>query len=440
MLLPGMRALWVLVLSLAILDPARLDAQSRVAESVAPVAQIAAPGAPASPFRRPESEAFLALLGRYEAGDYPGAAAAAARMDVETARAVARQLIDDTDRDMVELRRLKAASKEAPTEGLENELKRERVRRMRLTLLVHTEAAVRAIDVKALGGQLTLAREAAGRLRRLEDESVADGPLNIRVKEAGAAAPSPMPSQVQGPSPVRPEWEATKLFLRDWYLVVASRLQSADQPEQLKRHVREGLELLTDEPELLLTRGTISESEAAAAVVDRSVAGEIYTSDYVHRWRQYMSGAGGDYEAAARRQPDLHEATLRWGRVNALLGDRKAARRAFDDVAASGAPAQLRYMAQLFLADLAEREQQPDHARAAYEAALALFPTAQAPMLALSQLCDSAGESECARRWLSQSMAATGRGRLDPWWAYLRGQAWIAEQRLAAFRARGLQK
>jgi tetratricopeptide (TPR) repeat protein len=439
MLLPGMRALRVLVLSLAILGPARLDAQSRVSEAAAPVAQIAAPRAPASPFRTQESEAFLALLGRYEAGDYPGAAAAASRMDVETARAVARQLIDDIDREMVELRRLKAASKEAPTESLQSELKRERVRRMRLTLLVHTEAALTASNMKALGGQLTLAREAAGRLRRLEDESVADGPLNITVTDPGAAAP-PMPSQAQGAPPVRPEWEATKLLLRDWYLVVASRLQSADQPAYLKSHVREGLELLKDEPELLLTRGTISEGEAAAAVVDRSVAGEIYTSDYVHRWRQYMSGAGGDYEAATRRQPDLYEATLRRGRVNALLGDRKAARRAFDDVAASGAPAQLRYMAQLFLADLAEREQQPDRARAAYEAALAMFPTAQAPMLALSQLCDSAGDSECARRWLSQSMAATGRGRLDPWWAYLRGQAWLADQRLAAFRARGLQR
>ena len=64
---------------------------------------------------------------------------------------------------------------------------------MKLTLLVHTEAAMRASDMKALGGQLTLAREAAGRLRRLEDESVANGPLNIRVKEAGAAPPPPMP-------------------------------------------------------------------------------------------------------------------------------------------------------------------------------------------------------------------------------------------------------
>jgi tetratricopeptide (TPR) repeat protein len=153
-----------------------------------------------------------------------------------------------------------------------------------------------------------------------------------------------------------------------------------------------------------------------------------------------MSAAGGDYQAAARRQPDLYEATLRWGRINAQLGDRDAARRALDQVAASSAPPHLRYLAQLFLGDLAERERQPHRAREAYESALALFPTAQAPMLALSLLCDSAGEPACARRWLSRSLAAAGSGRLDPWWVYQRGQAWLGDQRLAAFRARGLQQ
>lgn len=150
-----------------------------------------------------------------------------------------------------------------------------------------------------------------------------------------------------------------------------------------------------------------------------------------------MSAAGGDYQAAARRQPDLHEATVRWGRINMHLGDRAAARRALDQVAASDAPAPLRYLAHLFLGDLAEREQQPDRARASYEAALTLIPTAQAPMLALSLLCDGSGDSAGARRWLAQSLSATGRGRLDPWWAYQRGQAWLGDARLVAFRRRG---
>lgn len=442
MLQSGMPAFWVLLSFFALLDPA-IRALNRATEVDAFAARIAARGAPASQPRSAEFDWYLALLGRYESGDYQGAADAAARLGVSTARAMARQVLDDVDRQMVQLKRLKAASteKQAPVQGFLNQLRRERVRRMKLTVLVHTEAALVVNDMRAFGAQLTLAREAVGRLRRLEEDLKVNGPLDGTGPEPGPpTSDEPSRSQELRAAQARREWEAMQLFIRDWYLVVASRLQASDQRAYLKTHVRDGLELFKDDPELLLARGAISESEADTALADRSLAQEIYTSDYLHRWRQFMSGAGGDYEAAARRRPDLHEATLRWGRVNAHLGDRKAARRALEEVAASDASANLRYMAHLFLGDLAEREEQADRARAAYEAALALFPNAQAPMLALSVSCDSAGDLQCARRWLSQSLAATGRGRLDPWWTYQFGQAWLRDARLAAFRAKGVQK
>lgn len=403
MVLSRTRGPWVPVVFLAVLCPAGAAAQ----------------------FVSGDTDAYLALLGRYEAGDYAGAADAAARLDATTARTLGRLVLEDVDRQMLQVRRLKAATDEAPTARLMAQLRRERIRRLKLTLLVHTEAALRVNDVTGLGRQLTLADGALRRLRRLEDDFRRNGPL-----EPGTHPPG-VPHA---------DWDALKGFIRDWYLVVASRLQSVGALAFLKTHVRQGLELFSDDPELLLARGAISEGEADSGVVDRSLAPRIYVADYVDRWRRLMSAAGGDYEAAARRQPDLHEAVLRWGRVNSHLGDRTAARRALERVATSNAPANLRYLAQLFLGDLAERERQPERARAAYESALALFPRAQAPMLALSLLCDSAGEAECARQWLSQSMAAAARGRLDPWWAYQRGQAWLGDRRLIAFRATGLER
>ncbi len=431
----------MLVLSFALLYPPCLYAQNRAGGTDAHVALIAGRGAAASQGSTAEFDAYLALLGRYEAGDYQGAADVAARLDVNTARRLARLVLDDVDREMIQLKRLKAASTEAPTRGFLNQLRRERVRRLKLTLLVHTEAALRVSDVTAFAGRLALAREAVGRLRRVEEDLIVNGPLNTGEHQPGMPrSVEPPPSQEPRAALRRPEWEAMQLLIRDWYLVVASRLQFRDHLAFLKNHVREGLEMFRDDPELLLARGTISEGEADRAIVDRSLARDIYASDYVHRWRQFMSAAGGDYQAATQRQPDLYEATVRWGRINTHLGDRSEARRALDEVAASDGPADLRYLAHLFLGDLAEREQQPDRARAAYESALALVPTAQAPMLALSLLCDSAGDSACARQWLSRSVAATRRGRLDPWWGYQRGQAWLGDRRLVAFRARGLQK
>jgi len=432
----GMGAFQALVLASAVVYPSCLHAQGPAAAH-ARGALTARPAAPPSPEDSSGLAPYLALLRRYEAGDYRGAAGAALRLDIGTARRLARLVLEDVDREMVHLKRLKAASPEAPARGVLNQLRRERVRRLKLTLLVHTEAALRASDARARGWQLALAREAVGRLRRLEEDVRVNGPL---ASEPGPGLVRSDERSSRRAAPGRPDWEAMTLFIRDWYLVVASRLQSLDHPALLKSHVREGLELLRDDPELLLARGSISEGQADLAVIDRSMASEIYASSFLHRWRQFMSAAGGDYQAAARRQPDLYEATLRWGRINAQLGDRDAARRALDEVAASSAPPHLRYLAQLFLGDLAERERQPHRAREAYESALALFPTAQAPMLALSLLCDGDGEPACARRWLSRSLAAAGSGRLDPWWVYQRGQAWLGDQRLAAFRARGLQQ
>ena len=190
----------------------------------------------------------------------------------------------------------------------------------------------------------------------------------------------------------------------------------------------------------MLARGSISEGEADVAIVDRSLSAEVYKSGFIERWRNYMSAAGRDYQEAARNQADLHEATLRWGRINRHLGDRRAARRALGQVASSDAPTALKYLARIFLGELSELEQQPADAVTEYQAALALVPSAQAPMLALSRLCDAAADVPCASQWLQRSFDATRRNRVDPWWQYQRGQAWMLEGRLARFRAEGLGK
>ncbi len=367
---------------------------------------LAGPPAIAQP-GTPQATAYLSLLQRYESGDYEGAAKTALTLNPAAAHELGRLvIIEDIKDQMVLLQRLKAATPEAPTGDRLNQLRRERLRRLKLSLLVHTEAALRVTAPGPLGDQLTLARGLVTLLRDL----------------------------------VKDEWEGHEGFVRDWYLVVASHLQAADQPRYLKEHVTSGLGLFGDDPELLLARGSISEGEADISVVDRSLARDIYTSDFIQRWRQFMTAAGGDYKQAERHQPDLHEATLRWGRINSHLGDRKAARRALVSVASSEAPVRLKYLARIFLGELSEAEQQPAAAVDEYNAAHDLIPTAQAPMLALSQLCDATAQPDCARRWLSQSMAATGPGQLDPWWDYQFGQAWLGDQRLATFRARGLQK
>jgi tetratricopeptide (TPR) repeat protein len=362
-----------------------------------------------------ELGAYLALLGRYESGDYEGAARAALTLDPAAAHELGQLvIIEDIKGQMVQLKRLKALSRDAPIGPQLTQFRRERFRRLRLTVLVHTEAALRLTAPRPLGDQLTLARGWVTLLRDLAKD------------EWGSLE--------------QDEWEGRERFVRDWHLVVASHLQAADQPRYLKAHVTSGLGLFRDDPELLLARGSISESEADVAVVDRSLSAEVYKSGFIERWRSYMSAAGRDYQEAARNQADLHEATLRWGRINRHLGDRRAARQALGQVAASDAPTALKYLARIFLGELSELEQQPADAVTEFQAALALVPSAQAPMLALSRLCDAAADVPCASQWLQRSFDATRRNRVDPWWQYQRGQAWMLEGRLARLRAEGLGK
>lgn len=369
----------------------------------------------AQPSTAQATAAYLSLLQRYESGDYAGAARTALTLNLASARELARLVIvEDIRSQIVLLKGSKAANPEAPTGNLLTQLRGERLRRLKLTLLLHTEAALRVTAPGPLGDQLAIARGWVSFLHSLEQD------------EWGSLE--------------QDQWEGRHRFVRDWYLVVASHLQASDQPGYLKAHVTSGLGLFRDDPELLLARGSISESEADVAVVDRSLSAEVYRSGFLERWRDYMSAAGRDYQDAARRQVDLHEATLRWGRINRHLGDRRAARRALGQVAASDAPIALKYLARIFLGDLSELEQQPADAVTEYQAALALVPSAQAPMLALSRLCDAAADVPCASQWLQRSFDATRRNRVDPWWQYQRGQAWMLEGRLARLRAGGLGK
>jgi tetratricopeptide (TPR) repeat protein len=87
---------------------------------------------------------------------------------------------------------------------------------------------------------------------------------------------------------------------------------------------------------------------------------------------------------------------------------------------AEGATGELLYLAHLFLGRAEEAAGHPDPARSAFARASELYPNAQSPRLALSQLARRAGNRQAAQREL-QALAALPddeRRREDPWWFY----------------------
>ena len=387
--------------------------------------------------RAAEMDAYVALLERYAAGDYRGAAGAAIALDFKTTDITQSRMLEGIESRMAALKGDSTASG-MPTRGERNRLRRQRVRLLKLSLLVHTEASMWALEGKTLGQQVALSKKVVGQLRQLEDDFRRGGPLGSSTHATSLAPDTDAASTTEETERHPSEWGQLLRFIRNWYLVMVARLPASELAEPLARLVADGLELFEDDPELLLAEGSIWEKSANSLIIDRSVARDIYVPTVMRSWRTYLSEAGDDYQRALKRRPDLHEAALRLGRVRSLLGNRDGAREVLEQVTASAAPTYLRYVAWLFMGELDEVERAPDTARAAYRRAVELMPHAQAPLSALSRLCDAEADAACARRWLDQSFAAADPDRPDPWWLYPHGQAWIMDVRLEEFRQRGL--
>jgi hypothetical protein len=320
--------------------------------------------------------AYLALLERYAAGDGDGAARAVLALEFDAARKAAEA----------------AAEASAPAE---------RRRLVKLSVLLHTEASLRT---PIPSQQLVLARDGIDRLWR---------------DSRGAR-------REVGP------------FIRAWYLLVVSHLSALGQLAPALEYTRAALERFPGDAELLLARGSSYETDAYASVVDRSLLRQIYTPAFIARWRIRLYDAQDDYREAYARRPELAEARLRWGRIESLVGDAGKAEPALEEVASGRGDAFLRYLGAIFLAELREGRGDLAAARRDYQNALAAWPEAQAPKLALSRLCAAAGDMACAQARLAESFGENSIDRADPFLDYHFGQAWLGAERLKQLRVLGL--
>ncbi len=85
-----------------------------------------------------------------------------------------------------------------------------------------------------------------------------------------------------------------------------------------------------------------------------------------------------------------------------------------------GVTGELLYFAEMFLGSQEEALGHPTQARACFERAALLYPRAQSPRMALSQLLRRAGDRSGAQRELRilAEIPPNRREREDPWWDY----------------------
>jgi tetratricopeptide (TPR) repeat protein len=126
------------------------------------------------------------------------------------------------------------------------------------------------------------------------------------------------------------------------------------------------------------------------------------------------------FRKSIEANPDSAEAHLRLGRVLGLLGSHQQAAAELQLAAASIKDPQLLYYASLYLGCEFAALSRPSDAREQYERAAMLYPTAQSPLFALSQLANSSGDVEDAFLAIQRifELPRTNSREDDPWWIY----------------------
>ena len=228
-------------------------------------------------------------------------------------------------------------------------------------------------------------------------------------------------------------------MVRDWYRASAAWMQHVESHDT--QHVDHGRDVFPADPEILFLSGTLHETYARpeiqsavhAAVVPTGFSLDILSS------RMELRRAESFFRDTLAHAPDMAEAHLRLGRVLGLQGQHANAlaelRRALPSLEGDN---ELVYDGELFAGAEEEALGSYDAAREAYARAQALFPGAQSPLLALSQLARRRGDRPAALGAIQQLFDLPPPGaeeRDDPWWRYHKAQARSVDAWLEALRA-----
>jgi tetratricopeptide (TPR) repeat protein len=230
---------------------------------------------------------------------------------------------------------------------------------------------------------------------------------------------------------------ASDPMVRDWYYATAAWMQLREDHDRL--HLDRALQLFPSDPGILFLSACLRETFAGVPIQTamRSAILPTGVTMDVHSARVELHDAEGLFRRLLEIHSDHAEARVRYGRVLGAIGKHVEAAVELRRARAALADRQLLYYAQLFLGAEEENLGDRDEARASFELAASLFPRAQSPLLALSQLARRSGDRIGALNAIDR-LFALDRGvrteRDDPWFSYYLAQARDADDRLAALQ------
>jgi tetratricopeptide (TPR) repeat protein len=226
-------------------------------------------------------------------------------------------------------------------------------------------------------------------------------------------------------------------FVRTWYrasLVFKLSAEELDTP-----HFDRAIALFPNDAVVRFLYGCLRDAFAHPAV--QSVVDTVKLPPSVRLDVRSESNelrlAESEFRRAIELDSAFGEARLRYGRVLARLNKHAAAAAELRQAVSMVREPILDYYARLFLGAEEEALGRMNDARSRYQEAAALYPLAQAPKVALSQLAHRAGNRAAAREALSEMNGGSSPIRLedDPWWVYQRSAGRMADEwREATYR------
>jgi tetratricopeptide (TPR) repeat protein len=232
------------------------------------------------------------------------------------------------------------------------------------------------------------------------------------------------------PAPGRDE------MVRQWYRSTAAWMQFYESHDTL--HLDRARRIFPADPDILFLSGTQHEAYASPAIqsVARSAVLPTGFALDLGSDRAELRRAESFFRQALAQKTEIGEAHLRLGRVLGLLGHHAEAADELRHALTGLDDDQLRYYGALFLGAEEEALGRFDAAREAYLRAAALYPGAQSPHLAVSQLARRTGDRAGALRAIQQvfELSRAGPARDDPWWTYHTAQARNADALVDALR------
>jgi tetratricopeptide (TPR) repeat protein len=242
---------------------------------------------------------------------------------------------------------------------------------------------------------------------------------------------TPSTSRNNKPDPTR------DAMVQSWYRVTTAYQELTQQYEP--GHLERALELFPGDAELHFFNGCRHETFASRRIqsVFHSASLPRGVTFGIGSERAELRQAEASFRRALENGPNLTEARIRLGHVLALVGRHSDAADELQKALLATDDQLLLYYGHLLLGGELDALGDRKRARDAYERAALLFPRAQSPRLALSQVANRSGDRRAALDAIRPVLGppADEFDRADPWWTYHVAQGRSAEVQLAKLRA-----